>query len=311
MTTKLGRAARQLLEALENRINGMCPSAFEQKAITAMREALDHSGDANEMVMDWSKVKPEAIKSDPMYQMGYAAAIAEPVKQEPVAKVTDVFPTRVEWLREVAVNSLLYAAPVSAKPCKECGAKQAQIDRLMLEYCPDEMTHEQMQEWERNIKPFVEPVKQEPVNKNAPFDNCKFHICDLPGQCIGEGKCHHPIKTIEPVKQESAHYVDSTPHLHVGDSSFEDWYQSHPKASGGDKQLARDAYAAGMGDPLVAAVEPVKQEPVAWQEAVSNVANNLGEMASQAHSQRFCDEINEQVDILFSLIVGGKYEQKN
>jgi len=39
----------------------------------------------------------------------------EPVKQEPVAKVTDVFPTRVEWLREVAVNSLLYAAPVSAK----------------------------------------------------------------------------------------------------------------------------------------------------------------------------------------------------
>ena len=58
------------------------------------------------------------------------------------------------------------AAPVSAKPCKECGAKQAQIDRLMLEYCPDEMTHEQMQEWERNIKPFVEPVKQEPVMDN-------------------------------------------------------------------------------------------------------------------------------------------------
>lgn len=66
----------------------------------------------------------------------------------------------------------------------------------------------------------------------------------------------------EPLKQESVSYVDSTPHLHVGDSSFEDWYQSHPKASGGDKQLARDAYAAGMGDPLVAAVEPVKQEPV-------------------------------------------------
>lgn len=34
----------------------------------------------------------------------------------------------------------------------------------------------------------------------------------------------------------------------VGDSNFEDWYQSHPKACGGDKQLARDAYAAGMGD---------------------------------------------------------------
>ena len=40
------------------------------------------------------------------------AATLSASKQEPVAKVTDVFPTRVEWLREVAVNSLLYAAPV-------------------------------------------------------------------------------------------------------------------------------------------------------------------------------------------------------
>jgi hypothetical protein len=29
---------------------------------------------------------------------------------------------------------------------------------------------------------------------NTPFDNCKFQICDLPGQCKGEGKCHHPAK---------------------------------------------------------------------------------------------------------------------
>jgi len=42
---------------------------------------------------------------------------------------------------------------------------------------------------------------------------------------------------------------------HVGDSAFESWYQSHPKASGGDKQLARDAYAAGMSDPLASATE--------------------------------------------------------
>lgn len=48
-------------------------------------------------------------------------------------------------------------------------------------------------------------------------------------------------------------YVDSTPHLHVGDSSFDDWFQAHEKACTGNKQLARDAYAAGMGDPLVVA----------------------------------------------------------
>lgn len=33
---------------------------------------------------------------------------------------------------------------------EENGALQAKIDLLMLEYCPDEMTPEQMAEWERN-----------------------------------------------------------------------------------------------------------------------------------------------------------------
>ena len=30
---------------------------------------------------------------------------------------------------------------------------QAKIDRLMLEYCPDEMTQEQLNEWAKNQKP--------------------------------------------------------------------------------------------------------------------------------------------------------------
>jgi hypothetical protein len=25
-----------------------------------------------------------------------------------------------------------------------------------------------------------------------PFPNCKYRMCDLPGQCISEGGCHHP-----------------------------------------------------------------------------------------------------------------------
>ena len=36
---------------------------------------------------------------------------------------------------------------------KELAAKQAEIDRLMLEYCPNDMTPEQLLEWERNQKP--------------------------------------------------------------------------------------------------------------------------------------------------------------
>ena len=78
-------------------------------AKTKYYKALAAIRDANEMVMDWSKVKPEAINSDPMYQMGYAAAMSkfaaqfqakpvntrssseysEPVKQEPVAWLYD------------------------------------------------------------------------------------------------------------------------------------------------------------------------------------------------------------------------------
>lgn len=34
----------------------------------------------------------------------------------------------------------------------EIGYLQAQIDRLMLEYCPDEMTKKQLDEWGKNQK---------------------------------------------------------------------------------------------------------------------------------------------------------------
>jgi hypothetical protein len=60
-------------------------------------------------------------------------------------------------------------------------------------------------------------------------------------------------------------YVDCCPQLNVGGSAFEDWYQAHPKACTGDKQLARDAYVAGMGDPSAAAFyrgsEPQQPDP--------------------------------------------------
>jgi len=56
------------------------------------------------------------------------------------------------------------------------------------------------------------------------------------------------------VGMRQATYADSTPHLHIGDSAFEDWFQQQPFAcQPGIKQIARDAYAAGMGDPLVIA----------------------------------------------------------
>ncbi|TEA79800.1 hypothetical protein [Allopusillimonas ginsengisoli] len=53
-----------------------------------------------------------------------------------------------------------------------------------------------------------------------------------------------------------AAYKDSTPGLRVGDSSFEAWFSGYNPAGNGDKQRARDAYAAGMGDPLVTYAQP-------------------------------------------------------
>ena len=35
---------------------------------------------------------------------------------------------------------------------------EAKIDALMLEYCPDEMTPEQLEEWGRNQRPAQEDV---------------------------------------------------------------------------------------------------------------------------------------------------------
>lgn len=51
-----------------------------------------------------------------------------------------------------AIDGLRDAAEQVA-PCVECLAKQAEIDRLMLEFCPQEMTVEQLGEWAKNQKP--------------------------------------------------------------------------------------------------------------------------------------------------------------
>lgn len=44
--------------------------------------------------------------------------------------------------------------------------------------------------------------------------------------------------------------IDATPApvAHVGDSQFESWFSTYNPKGKGDKQRARDAYAAGMGD---------------------------------------------------------------
>ena len=83
-------------------------------------------------------------------------------------------------------------------------------------------------------------------------------------------------------------YSDSTAELSVGDSSFESWFSEYSPANKGTKQQMRDAYAAGMGDPLVVAAgaqqfgnelhfttrqeqaKPVQREPLFWYRPCSD-----------------------------------------
>jgi hypothetical protein len=43
---------------------------------------------------------------------------------------------------------------------RQIQAKQAEIDRLMLEYCPSEMTPEQIEEWGRHQRKAAAPHQQ-------------------------------------------------------------------------------------------------------------------------------------------------------
>ena len=85
---------------------------------------------------------------------------------------------------------------------------------------------------------------------------------ELSGKLLGE--CEAALAEAE---AQPAKYADSTPHLNVGNSAFEHWFQAQQFATQtGIKQISRDSYAAGMGDPLVCAKAeaPTVAQPVAW-----------------------------------------------
>ena len=42
----------------------------------------------------------------------------------------------------------------------DAAAKQARIDELMLEYCPDEMTPEQIENWKRHQVPAIDAARK-------------------------------------------------------------------------------------------------------------------------------------------------------
>ncbi len=57
---------------------------------------------------------------------------------------------------ECAVEQVKRLTERVAELEREIAAKQAHIDALMIEYCPDEMTPEQVAEWARHQQPVSE-----------------------------------------------------------------------------------------------------------------------------------------------------------
>lgn len=92
-------------------------------------------------------------------------------------------------------------------------------------------------------------------------------------------------------------YDDSTPHLSVGDSSFESWFSSYCPANKGDKQRARDAYAAGTGDPLVVAAtqQRVSDECFPGEPRVAVPQGLIGAACSAIRNKRDGGNVLEQL----------------
>ena len=60
---------------------------------------------------------------------------------------------RDEQAKRIAELEEQLAAPRAEVGTQREAALQAQIDRLMLEYCPEEMTPEQVEEWGKHQRP--------------------------------------------------------------------------------------------------------------------------------------------------------------
>lgn len=90
-------------------------------------------------------------------------------------------------------------------------------------------------------------------------------------------------------------YKDGTPHLNVGDSSFESWYESYNPAHKSDKQRARDAYAAGMGDPLVVAAPQQEVQELNRLRAMEHAFHKLMEKHG-LHPGRTDDDLFQILD---------------
>ena len=78
----------------------------------------------------------------------------------------------------------------------------------------------------------------EPPWSTPPFANCSFNICDLRGQCMKEGRCHHPKDEPPSEPQGDGFGIDCSPEL--SRAVFAEFTVSpHPAAQISDERIER------------------------------------------------------------------------
>ena len=102
--------------------------------------------------------------------------------------------------------------------------------------------------------------------KAAEFDDLMFWM----QRCNDKGHLENCLDLVDPWGKFEYEEIAASPQpqpvqprerWHVGDSAFESWFSGYSPAGKGDKQRAREAYAAGMGE--LAPVAQAKPEQAA------------------------------------------------
>lgn len=58
--------------------------------------------------------------------------------------------------------------------------------------CPLAMSNDPTQSPLSGAERVGENFTDDVLRQMPPYENCTYTYCDLPGQCLSEGKCHHP-----------------------------------------------------------------------------------------------------------------------
>jgi len=165
------------------------------------------------------------------------------------------------------------AAVADARRLREAQSAQATVhapQRLNIERDGDDLLvcfgeHDKSDActYERFVPQSAQAPAQPSVDRKINMRKAEALLEEIMAQCEAIGYDKGLADAAQPAQAPAHQRIG-----HVGDSQFESWFASYSPSGEGDKQRARDAYAAGMGDAFAQApaqpapsVEAVKPNP--------------------------------------------------